>query len=74
MEPAPCFLAQNGVSIIFVVVVVVVVVVVGGGGGEHHLCFVGGLKVQNDFVSPVANKWIREGAQIWRRPCSLSKD
>ena len=33
-----------------------------------------GLKVQNDFVSPVANKWIREGAQIWRRPCSLSKD
>ena len=60
----------------FVVVVVVVVVVVGGGGGggEHHLCFVGGLKVQNDFVSPVANKWIREGAQIWRRPCSLSKD
>ena len=73
MEPAPCFLAQNGVSIIFVVVAVVVVVVV-GGGGEHHLCFVGGLKVQNDFVSPVANKWIREGAQIWRRPCSLSKD
>ena len=52
MEPAPCFLAQNGVSIIFVVVavvVVVVVVVVGGGGGEHHLCFVGGLKVQNGF-------------------------
>ena len=74
MEPAPCFLAQNGVSIIFVVVAVVAVVVVVGGGGEHHLCFVGGLKVQNYFVSPVANKWIREGAQIWRRPCSLSKD
>ena len=36
MEPAPCFLAQNGVSIIFVVVVVVVVAVV---VGKHHLCW-----------------------------------